>query len=49
MEKEKTSKMLGNAGFLAKAPQTKVEEEKEKLTKFNEMLANIEQRLNSLK
>ena len=49
VEKEKTSKMLGNAGFLAKAPQTKVEEEKEKLTKFNEMLANIEQRLNSLK
>ena len=29
-EKEKTDKMLGNPGFLAKAPVSKVEEEKEK-------------------
>jgi valyl-tRNA synthetase len=41
--------MLGNLGFLAKAPAAKVEEEKTKLEKFNEMLATIEQRINSLK
>ena len=49
IEKEKTDKMLGNPGFLAKAPAAKVEEEKTKLEKFNEMLATIEQRINSLK
>ena len=49
IEKEKTDKMLGNLGFLAKAPAAKVEEEKTKLEKFNEMLATIEQRINSLK
>ena len=41
--------MLGNPGFLAKAPAAKVKEEKNKLEKFNEMLENIEQRINSLK
>ena len=49
VEKEKTDKMLGNPGFLAKAPAAKVKEEKNKLEKFNEMLENIEQRINSLK
>jgi len=48
VEKEKTDKMLGNPGFLAKAPAAKVEEEKAKLEKFNEMIASIEQRLNNL-
>ncbi len=48
VEKEKTDKMLGNPGFLAKAPASKVEEEKEKLIKFNEMIANIEERINKL-
>ena len=48
VEKEKTDKMLGNPGFLAKAPTAKVEEEKAKLAKFNEMIENIEQRLNNL-
>ncbi len=47
-EKEKTDKMLGNPGFLAKAPASKVEEEKEKLAKFNEMLESIENRIKSL-
>ena len=41
--------MLGNPGFLAKAPASKVEEEKAKLQKFNEMLENIKQRLDNLK
>ena len=49
IEKEKTDKMLGNPGFLAKAPASKVEEEKAKLQKFNEMLENIKQRLDNLK
>ena len=40
--------MLGNPGFLAKAPVSKVEEEKEKLAKFNEMLESIENRIKSL-
>ncbi len=47
-EKEKTDKMLGNPGFLAKAPASKVEEEKEKLAKFNEMLENIVNRIENL-
>ena len=47
-EKEKTDKMLGNPGFLAKAPARKVEEEKEKLAKFNEMLENIVNRIENL-
>ena len=49
MEKEKTDKMLSNPGFLAKAPTAKVEEEKAKLIKFNEMIENIESRINGLK
>ena len=49
IEKGKTDKMLGNPGFLAKAPISKVEEEKEKLVKFNEMLKNIEERIKTLK
>ena len=47
-EKEKTDKMLGNPGFLAKAPEAKVKEEKEKLEKFNEMLKSIDERLKNL-
>ena len=41
--------MLGNPGFLAKAPEAKVQEEKAKLEKFNEMIANIESRIKNLK
>lgn len=48
VEKEKTDKMLGNPGFLAKAPASKVEEEKGKLAKFNEMLESIENRIKNL-
>ena len=49
VEKEKTDKMLSNPGFVAKAPATKVEEEKQKQAKFNEMIASIEERINNLK
>ena len=48
IEKEKTDKMLGNPGFLAKAPEAKVKEEQEKLAKFNEMLESIEERIKKL-
>ena len=49
VEKEKTDKMLSNPGFVAKAPATKVEEEKEKQAKFNEMIKTIEERIAGLK
>ena len=48
-EKEKTDKMLSNPGFVAKAPAAKVEEEKEKQAKFNEMIKTIEERIKGLK
>ena len=49
VEKEKTDKMLSNSGFVAKAPATKVEEEKVKQAKFNEMIKTIEERIAGLK
>ena len=49
VEKEKTDKMLSNPGFVAKAPAAKVEEEKEKQAKFNEMIKTIEERIKNLK
>ena len=48
IEKEKTDKMLSNPGFIEKAPQAKVEEEKQKSIKFNEMIQSIEERINNL-
>ena len=45
VEKEKTDKMLSNPGFVAKAPAAKVEEEKVKQAKFNEMIKTIEERI----
>ncbi len=48
VEKEKTDKMLSNPGFVAKAPETKVEEEKQKLAKFNEMISSIDERIKLL-
>lgn len=41
--------MLSNPGFVAKAPAAKVEEEKEKQAKFNEMIKTIEERIQGLK
>ena len=49
LEKEKTDKMLSNPGFVAKAPAAKVEEEKVKQAKFNEMIKTIEERIAGLK
>jgi valyl-tRNA synthetase len=42
-------KMLSNPGFVNKAPEAKVNEEKAKLENYKEMLKNVEERLNSLK
>lgn len=40
--------MLGNERFLSKAPAQKVEEEKEKLSKYRQMLDKVEERLDQL-
>ena len=42
-------KMLSNPGFINKAPESKVNEEKEKLENYKNMLNNVEERLKSLK
>ncbi len=47
-EVERGEKMLSNPGFVNKAPEAKVNEEKEKLTKYKEMLESSIQRLNDL-
>lgn len=41
-------KMLSNQGFIAKAPQAKIEEEKTKLENYKNMLKTIEERLTKL-
>ncbi len=54
-EKEKLEKelarskgMLSNEKFLSKAPETKVQEEKEKLAKYEQMMAQVEERLQQM-
>ena len=44
-EIERASKMLSNPGFINKAPEAKINEEKAKLDKYQEMLKSIEERL----
>ncbi len=44
-EIERATKMLSNPGFINKAPEAKINEEKEKLVKYKEMLKSIEERL----
>ena len=41
-------KMLSNPGFINKAPEKKVQEEKEKLANYENMLKNVKERLQSL-
>lgn len=41
-------KMLSNPGFVNKAPEAKINEEKAKLAKYKEMLEKVEERLKSL-
>ena len=44
-EIERAEKMLSNPGFINKAPESKINEEKSKLSKYQDMLKNIEERL----
>ena len=44
-EIERATKMLSNPGFVNKAPESKINEEKTKLAKYQEMLKSIEERL----
>ena len=50
LEKEvlRGEKMLSNPGFVNKAPEAKINEEKAKLAKYKEMLEKVEERLKSL-
>ena len=41
--------MLSNPGFVNKAPEAKVNEEKAKLDNYKQMLKTVEERLASLK
>ena len=47
-EVERCEKMLSNPGFVNKAPESKVNAEKEKLEKYKAMLENTEERLQKL-
>ena len=47
-EVERAKKMLSNPGFINKAPETKINEEKEKLAKYEEMLKNTIERLENM-
>ena len=40
--------MLSNEKFVSKAPQAKVDEEKAKLEKYTQMLAQVQERLKTL-
>jgi len=48
-EVTRASKMLSNEGFISKAPESKIQEEKEKLSKYEDMLKATKERLESLK
>lgn len=48
-EVERGTKMLFNQGFISKAPESKVQEERNKLAKYEEMLKATKERLESLK
>ena len=41
--------MLSNEKFVSKAPEAKINEEKEKLLKYTEMLKQVEEQLSRLK
>ena len=40
--------MLSNPGFINKAPEAKINEEKEKLSKYKEMLQNVVESLEKM-
>ena len=41
--------MLSNPGFINKAPEAKINEEKEKLANYKELLENVIQKLEKMK
>ena len=47
-EVARAEKMLSNPGFVNKAPETKINEEKEKLAKYKEMLDSVIERLKNM-
>jgi len=47
-EVARAKKMLSNPGFVSKAPEAKINEEKEKLSKYEEMLKNTVERLKNM-
>ena len=47
-EVERGEKMISNPGFINKAPESKINEEKEKLERYKELLKNVEERLKTL-
>ena len=47
-ELERSNKMLSNEKFVSKAPAEKIAEEKEKLAKYTQMMAQVEERLAQL-
>lgn len=51
LEKEiaRSNGMLNNEKFVSKAPQAKVDEERAKLEKYTQMMAQVKDRLASLK
>ena len=48
-EVARAEKMLANPGFVKKAPEAKVNEEKAKLEKYKEMLAKVEENIAKMK
>ena len=47
-EVARATKMLSNPGFVNKAPEAKIKEEKAKLTKYQEMLDSVNERLKNI-
>ena len=41
--------MLGNEKFISRAPEAKIQEEKEKLAKYEQMMEQVKERLGQLR
>lgn len=48
-EVKRGEKMLSNEGFISKAPEAKIQQEKDKLVNYKDMLAKVEERLDIIK
>ena len=47
-EVDRATKMLSNSGFVSKAPEAKIQQERDKLAKYEEMLKATQERLESI-